>query len=336
MSESSTEFRMVIRGYEPTEVDRYVSEVTDALETARHQTTDLTARVEELESARAGLERDCQAFRERAEKAERAQDGSVEAAFTNLGERISKILILAEEEAQEVRDKATADAEDRLAEADRDGKRVRKEADRYAADRRATAESDAEKLVAGAQERAAEITDDAERAATARREEGQAILEQQRAEAAAAAAEFETALAERRERAEQGLAERTEAAEHHLAAVEQQAEQLQAEAEQTQADARERAERLVSDAQRKARETTREAKEAAEKVRTESERELAALARRRDSINAQLANVRQMLATLTGGSVGGALPDPGSSALGGAARSAEDDETQVIPDWVDA
>ena len=36
------------------------------------------------------------------------------------------------------------------------------------------------------------------------------------------------------------------------------------------------------------------------RVRADSERELAAATQRRDSINAQLANVRQMLATLTG------------------------------------
>jgi hypothetical protein len=42
-------------------------------------------------------------------------------------------------------------------------------------------------------------------------------------------------------------------------------------------------------------------------VRADSERELAAASQRRDSINAQLANVRQMLATLTGGA---AVADP--------------------------
>jgi hypothetical protein len=46
----------------------------------------------------------------------------------------------------------------------------------------------------------------------------------------------------------------------------------------------------------------------------ESERELAALTHRRDSINAQLSNVREMLATLTGSAaamvheVAGAMP----------------------------
>jgi hypothetical protein len=43
-------------------------------------------------------------------------------------------------------------------------------------------------------------------------------------------------------------------------------------------------------------------------VRREAERELAALAHRRDSINAPLSNVREMLATLTGAAVPGADP----------------------------
>lgn len=336
MSETTTEFRMVIRGYEPAEVDRYVKELSEALEGARHQTTDLTHRVEELEVARTSLEQERGAAQERAEKAEKAQDGSPEATFTGLGERLSKILILAEEEATEVRAKATADAEGRLADAEKDAARTRKEADSYASDRRASAEGEAEKLVAAAEEKAVEVQDDAERAATARREEGQAILEQQRAEAAKAAADFETALAERRERAEQGLAERTDAAEQHLAAVQLEAEQLRAEAEQGQVEARAKADRMVSDAQRRAQETVREAKDHAEKVRAESERELAALARRRDSINAQLSNVRQMLATLTGGSVATGLSGLDKGEDIAAEGVAGEDETQVIPDWVEA
>jgi hypothetical protein len=39
-------------------------------------------------------------------------------------------------------------------------------------------------------------------------------------------------------------------------------------------------------------------------VRNDSERELAAATQRRDSINAQLTNVRQMLATLSGSATG--------------------------------
>jgi hypothetical protein len=52
-----------------------------------------------------------------------------------------------------------------------------------------------------------------------------------------------------------------------------------------------------------------EARATADRVRAESERELAAAAQRRDSINAQLSNVRQMLATLTGTVPGVVLPE---------------------------
>jgi len=40
--------------------------------------------------------------------------------------------------------------------------------------------------------------------------------------------------------------------------------------------------------------------ERADRIRSESDRELAAATQRRDAINAQLTNVRQMLATLSG------------------------------------
>ena len=46
-----------------------------------------------------------------------------------------------------------------------------------------------------------------------------------------------------------------------------------------------------------------EAKTKAERIREDSERVLVAATQRRDSINAQLTNVRQMLATLSGGAI---------------------------------
>ncbi len=55
----------------------------------------------------------------------------------------------------------------------------------------------------------------------------------------------------------------------------------------------------------------------ADRIRSESERELAALTNRRDSINAQLTNVREMLATLTGAAV--------------AAASLPNDDTMGVP-----
>ncbi|MGH3490860.1 MAG: DivIVA domain-containing protein, partial [Actinopolymorphaceae bacterium] len=85
--------------------------------------------------------------------------------------------------------------------------------------------------------------------------------------------------------------------------------------ERTHAEAMQKAERAVDDSQRKAHEIVSEAKTRADRIRSESDRELKALTQRRDSINAQLSNVRQMLATLSG-------TDP-SALLGAAGLSGE-------------
>jgi hypothetical protein len=47
----------------------------------------------------------------------------------------------------------------------------------------------------------------------------------------------------------------------------------------------------------------KEARSTADRVRADSDRELAAASQRRDSINAQLSNVRQMLQTLSGAAI---------------------------------
>jgi cell division septum initiation protein DivIVA len=61
--------------------------------------------------------------------------------------------------------------------------------------------------------------------------------------------------------------------------------------------------RLVEEAEKQAASIVGEARAQAARVRADSDRELAAATQRRDSINAQLSNVRQMLATLTGGAM---------------------------------
>jgi vacuolar-type H+-ATPase subunit H len=62
----------------------------------------------------------------------------------------------------------------------------------------------------------------------------------------------------------------------------------------------------VETAQRQSEDIVADANAKADRIRSESERELAALTNRRDSINAQLTNVREMLATLTGAAVAAA------------------------------
>lgn len=283
MSNTSTEFRMARRGYEPAQVDERIRELTQAVEVARRQSVELARRVEELESH------------------QQSSGESSEPTFADLGARIGQILTMAQEEAVELRASGTADAEQCRKEAEGMAVKVRDEADRYAEEKRFQAEAEFEEVIAGAKQKAAEIREQAKRDAASRKGEAEAIFEKQRAKAAKAAAEFETNLAQRRERAEQSLAERTQAAEAHLVSVQERAERTRADAEQIYEEATGKSERLVEDAQRKAREMVTEATGRAERLRAESERELAAVAQRRDSINAQLANVRQMLSTLLGG-----------------------------------
>jgi hypothetical protein len=56
---------------------------------------------------------------------------------------------------------------------------------------------------------------------------------------------------------------------------------------------------MLEDSQKEAESIVSQARAHADRIREESDRELVAATQRRDSINAQLTNVRQMLATLT-------------------------------------
>jgi regulator of protease activity HflC (stomatin/prohibitin superfamily) len=88
--------------------------------------------------------------------------------------------------------------------------------------------------------------------------------------------------------------------ERELEAARNRVAKLRAEGDQLQAEAARRAQQLQADAERKAEQIVADAMERADRIRAESDRELAAATQRRNAINAQLANVRQMLATLSG------------------------------------
>jgi len=111
------------------------------------------------------------------------------------------------------------------------------------------------------------------------------------------------------------------AAEQQLATVRMQSEQTRIESEQSQQEAASRSEQQLEQATNHAHTLVAEARTKAERIRGDSERELAAATQRRDSINAQLSNVRQMLAALGGAAVGNAL-DPVDPAAGQAKPAA--------------
>ena len=76
--------------------------------------------------------------------------------------------------------------------------------------------------------------------------------------------------------------------------------QIRAETDRAAAEASRKSAQLLAESEQKAEQIVAEAIARADRIRSESERELAAATQRRDSINSQLTNVRQMLATLSG------------------------------------
>jgi chromosome segregation ATPase len=94
--------------------------------------------------------------------------------------------------------------------------------------------------------------------------------------------------------------ERTALAEQQLAEAQAHIAGLRQENERANADAARATAALTAESQQKAEQIVADAVARADRIRAESERELAAATQRRDSINAQLTNVRQMLATLSG------------------------------------
>ena len=294
-------FRTVLRGYEPAQVDAEISTLQQALDAARAELGELSVQLRMARQQHSDLEAKAVAAQARVEESERARTMVSRPTFADLGERVGQILSLAEDEADELRRKAKEESDKLIDEATKQAQQRAAEADRYAVDTRSSAEADAEAKRAGAQRRADELLDQADRESTTRREEAEAVYEAQQARAAQSAADFERTLAERRDAAASDFAvamgqreDQLKAADENLAAVEREAQRIMA-------DANSAAEAVRSKAQREADELIGEARTRAERIRRDSDRELAAVTQRRDSITAQLTNVRQMLATLGGG-----------------------------------
>ena len=280
-------FEVVRRGYDPAQVDRRLTALATELATHRSRADEAERRIQELHTA--------------------PVEEPAAPSFAGLGARIEKMLGLADEEAQHVRATAAEDALSHRALTEQDADKLRQDAERYAKERRTDVDTEAAGVIQEAKRAADTLRDESERDAKARREEAEALFEGNRAKAAQAAADFETTLAHRRDQSERDYTEKMKNNEQQLGLVAQRAEQLRLEAEKLRADSDRKSKRTLDEANRRAEEIVAQAKATAERIRTESERELAASTQRRDSINSQLTNVRQMLATLTGASLPDAL-----------------------------
>lgn len=299
----SPNFRTVLRGYEPTQVDAELGTLQQALDAARAELGELAVQLKQSRQGQLEAETRLAEANARAEEATRAAGMAARPTFEDLGRRVGQILSLAEEEAAELRQAAQADAARLGDETNRWAQSVADEADRYAEETRASAEAEADARLAGAQRRADELIEHAEREAAARREEAEVVYETQQARAAQAATDFERTLAERRDAAAADFALVMGQRDDQLRASEEDLRAAENEARRVISDAGSQAEALRARAARDAEEIIAEARTKAERIRRDSERELAAVTQRRDSITAQLSNVRQMLATLGGGAV---------------------------------
>lgn len=331
---TESQFRLVRRGYEPAEVDQRVHQLRSTVEQLqtdlararednarqsveitkqRQQAGDLTGRIEMLEQALA--------------EARAEQDHGVPLSYADLGERIGQMLTLAQQEADHLRENASTEYERLTAEAQQLAADTALNSEREAAETILRAQAVAARTIKDAKQQADQLREEAEAEATARREEAEALYEGQRARAAQAAADFERALAERRTAAMNELNETLAKKTHEIDLATQELVEARGEAERVTTESRAQADQIVRDAQAEASTLLSEAKRRAEGIRQNSERELAAATARRDSITAQLANVRQMLATL--GSPQSAFTDPFNPRSAQAWTSETDGESAV-------
>lgn len=281
---SPRNFDLTRRGYVPQQVDETFAALVRDLTTLRDQRDAIQRQLAEAQ----------------AQVGQVTADADQQPAYRGIGDRIERILSLAEEEAEVLR-KNTATEIDRdrsLAEQQID--RIREQADLYAKERRAQADAEAGSIVEAARREADALREDAERTSRVRKDEAENLFELNRGKAAQAAADFEITLSHRREQAERDFTSRMETVEGQLVANEERSESLRLEAEELRTASERKATEVLEAARAQAAELVREAASRATRTRSETERELASMVQRRDSINLQLTNVRQMLATLTG------------------------------------
>ena len=332
MSDYTVSFRSVLRGYDQTQVDHHMNELAQAAASAWQEATERTRQINDLEAVNSQLKSEAEGHAERARVLERAQLETAAPTYTGLGERIGSVLTLVDTEVSELRTRARAGAANSRALAEENALATRQDADKYARETLSAAEDEAARILDEARQQADSLLDDAiqqgegirddarqeaeslrddadrqaiarqdaDRQAMARREEAEALYEQARAKSAAAAIDFETTLTARREAAALEFAAQLSTAEQQLEGIRLRSERARSDSERAQQEAAARIAQQLEQATQRAQALVAEAKTKAERIRENSEREVAAVMQRRDSVTAQLHHVRHELAVLGG------------------------------------
>ena len=303
------EFPTVFRGYDPVQVDQHVAALQQAADAARQEAAASTVELTKLRQSHEQLSSELDDQRRSLSELEEQARKVSSPTFADLGERIGAMLGLADEEAGALPCAAAADDVSReqvRRAADDDAALVWPEADRYAEELRNRCEAEALRPWRAAEQEADSIIEPARPCeAAARREEAEAYYEKQRViRVLASAADFERTLLGQCSPAlwlpspPPRWPSRTRPSPRCRSAptcsgVEAEEDRRTAAAESARALEAARAEAQPWSARPRSRPTA--------SSRRDSERELAAATARRDSITAQLSNVRNMLATLGGG-----------------------------------
>ncbi|HOG30362.1 MAG TPA: DivIVA domain-containing protein, partial [Vicinamibacterales bacterium] len=138
-----TQFRAVLRGYDPAQVDQVVAELTAAAEAARQEAAGLSVQASKLEAGHAELRSQLDARDAQLTKLREASRTAAAPSFAGLGDRVGQILTLADEEAAALRAASAAEAAELKASTESAAAAIRSDADRYAEDVRTKADADA-------------------------------------------------------------------------------------------------------------------------------------------------------------------------------------------------
>jgi len=281
------EFTTVRRGYDQTEVDSKVGDLVAAANRSKAEADKLREQLSLHQGRIAELET---AVTQRSDP-----------SLTDIGDRSQRIFAMLDEEVSQIRANALNEADKMIQSAQREATDTCQQADTYAATVRAQAEQDATARLTDASAKAEDVIASADQAARAKAGEAQAAYDQQRVRIATMAGDFEQWLADRRDQSENEFTARVKEQEAAIAGAEQHRALIETEAERYKQAQQAESDAILTEAQTQARQIVKEAGIAADQVRRESERDLDATMARKDAITAQMASLRQMLAsTLTG------------------------------------
>jgi cell division septum initiation protein DivIVA len=278
MGEEYPQFRTVLRGYDPSQVEEVLDDLYASLEDAVKYAEESAADADKWRRAHGDATASLDGAKQRIAELEKNPGGSGPATYESLGTRIAQILETANAEAADIRQRAAVEAQSRNDESQAAAVATRAETDHYATQIRERAESEAARIVEDAQAKAREILSEAE-----------ALLEQHRKAATEAQEDLNRSLGERRTEAEERLAEiqaRVDAMEQELRGARERAE---ADAAAIRQSARDEAGRLLADAQAQSG-----------RVQQEAARRHEEAFAHRARVRAQLAEVRRQLSAVSG------------------------------------